>query len=102
MQWYTAGEGATAYFTLHRTADVAHAAVWRELLNQQLLDTEVGKTQVGEAQADDTQVDDTQVGASSLTQEAALASGERAARALWMALDGIERERQARRSQQGR
>jgi pyrroloquinoline-quinone synthase len=66
-------EAAARYFTLHETADVHHAAVWRELMNAQL-------AQEPEA------------------AEAALAAGERAAQALWMALDGIERERLKARS----
>jgi len=62
-------EGAAArYFTLHQTADVAHASVWRELIDKQL------------------------AGAPE-DEEAALAAGERAAKALWVALDGVERQR---------
>ena len=62
-------EGAAAgYFTLHQTADVAHAAVWRELINAQLaLDPS--------------------------SEILALNAAEHAAKALWMALDGVERER---------
>jgi pyrroloquinoline-quinone synthase len=64
-------EGAAArYFTLHQTADVAHASVWRELI-------------------------DTELAASPEAEEAALAAGERAAKALWLALDGVERQRLA-------
>jgi pyrroloquinoline-quinone synthase len=59
------------YFTLHQTADVAHASVWRDLINQQIANDPAAA-------------------------EAALASGERAAQALWTALDGVERERLAR------
>jgi pyrroloquinoline-quinone synthase len=63
-------EGAAArYFTLHQTADVAHASVWRELIDKQL------------------------AAASSEDEEAALNAGERAAKALWVALDGVERQR---------
>ncbi|WP_263382934.1 CADD family putative folate metabolism protein [Granulicella arctica] len=62
-------EGAAArYFTLHRTADVHHAAVWRGLIDAQLA--------IDPAAA-----------------EAALDAAEQAAKALWMALDGVERER---------
>jgi pyrroloquinoline-quinone synthase len=62
-------EGAAArYFTLHQTADVAHASVWRELIDKQL-----------EGSPED--------------EEAVLAAGERAAKALWVALDGVERQR---------
>ncbi len=64
-----ATEGAAAlYFTLHQTADVAHASVWRELIDKELT-------------------------ASPEAEEAALAAGERAAKALWAALDGVERRR---------
>ncbi len=58
---------------MHQTADVAHAAVWRELIAKQLA------------------VDPA-------AEEAALESGERAAKALWTALDGVERERLARKA----
>jgi pyrroloquinoline-quinone synthase len=61
---------AARYFTLHQTADVAHASVWRELIDKQLA-------------------------ASPGDEEAVLAAGERAAKALWVALDGVERERLA-------
>jgi pyrroloquinoline-quinone synthase len=64
-------QGATArYFTLHQTADVAHASVWRELIDRELA-------------------------ASPEAEEAALVAGERAAKALWVALDGVERQRTA-------
>jgi pyrroloquinoline-quinone synthase len=64
-------EGAAArYFTLHKTADVHHASVWRELIDREL----TGKPEA---------------------EEAALAAGERAAKALWTALDGVERGRLA-------
>lgn len=63
-----ATEGAAArYFTLHQTADVAHASVWRELIDNQLSTPE--------------------------DEQAALAAAERAAKALWLALDGVERQR---------
>jgi pyrroloquinoline-quinone synthase len=68
---YNADAATARYFTLHQTADVAHASVWRELIDKQIA-------------LDPTAAD------------AALASGERAARALWTALDGVERERLAR------
>jgi pyrroloquinoline-quinone synthase len=64
-------EGAGArYFTLHQTADVAHASVWRNLIDENL------------------------PGAPE-EQEVVLAAGERAAKALWAALDGVERLRMA-------
>jgi len=65
---YGADAATTKYFALHRTADVHHAQVWRGLIDQQLA-------------ADPT------------CEAAALAAAERAAKALWCALDGIERER---------
>lgn len=65
----TTGVGA-GYFTLHETADVAHASVWRELIGASC--------------------------ASAAEEEAALDAGERAAAALWGALDGVERERLGR------
>lgn len=66
-----ATEGAAArYFTLHQTADVAHASVWRELIDKELV-------------------------ASPEAEDAALNAGERAAKALWVALDGVERQRTA-------
>jgi len=68
---YSADAATARYFTLHQTADVAHAAVWRELIEKQ-------------------------IASDPAAEEAALASGERAAKALWTALDGVERERQTR------
>jgi pyrroloquinoline-quinone synthase len=68
---YDADAATARYFTLHQTADVAHASIWRDLIDKQIA------------------LDPT-------AAEAALASGERAARALWTALDGVERERLAR------
>jgi len=70
-QHYGADAKTGAYFRLHRTADVKHAGVWRELLSAEL-----------ERNPD--------------AAEAALISAERAAAALWHALDGIERERRSR------
>jgi len=63
-----AGSAVMRYFTLHQTADVAHASVWRELVDKELA-------------------------ASPEAEEAALDAGERAAKALWVALDGVERGR---------
>lgn len=68
---YAADAATAKYFTLHQTADLAHAAVWRELIEKELT-------------------------ANPSAAETALDSAERAARALWRALDGVERERQAR------
>ena len=69
-QWYGADARTCAYFTLHQTADVQHASVWREQLRSQV----------------------------SGSQEDVLAAAEGTARALWNALDGIERRRQARKA----
>jgi pyrroloquinoline-quinone synthase len=67
-EFYGATGKDAQYFTLHQTADVAHAAVWRELIN-----AEIAKDPAA--------------------ADAALESGERAAKALWAALDGVERQR---------
>ncbi len=68
---YAVDARTSAYFRLHRTADVRHAAVWRELLSSALHESPEFAT-------------------------SALAAAEQASTALWHALDGIERERQAR------
>jgi pyrroloquinoline-quinone synthase len=68
-EMYGAGETTCRYFTLHTTADVHHAQVWRELLEQNLDNADAA---------------------------CVLQSAEDAARALWHALDGIERERLSR------
>ena len=65
---YRADEKTRGYFTLHTTADVHHAQVWREQLGKRL-----------EANPE--------------AAEKALAAGEDAAKALWRALDGIEARR---------
>lgn len=65
---YGADAATTRYFTLHRTADVHHAQVWRDLIDAEL---------AGNPEA----------------VEPALAAAERAAKALWQALDGVERTR---------
>jgi pyrroloquinoline-quinone synthase len=67
---YGADERTTRYFTLHATADVHHANVWREQLRRR-------------------------VGANPEAMERALAAAEAAAKALWIALDGIEERRMA-------
>src|SRR5262249_26236342 len=69
-EMYGADEKTCRYFTLHTTADVHHSQVWRGLLEQEI-------NHAGSA-------------------ERALQSAEAAARALWHALDGIERERPSR------
>jgi pyrroloquinoline-quinone synthase len=68
---YNADAATRRYFTVHTTADVHHARVWRNALAAELA-----------AHPEET--------------EAALAAGEEAARALWNTLDGIEHGRQAR------
>jgi pyrroloquinoline-quinone synthase len=68
QEMYGADEHATAYFTLHATADVFHSQVWRQQLGKRL-----------EANPQMT--------------EKALAAGENAAKTLWRALDGIEARR---------
>lgn len=70
-EWYAADEKTCRYFTLHATADVYHANVWRELLAQR-------------------------VEANPQCAGAALDAAETAARTLWGALDGIEADRLAR------
>jgi len=75
--WYGADDRTCAYFTLHRSADVGHSRVWSEQLNR-LLAEEPG-----------------------LAPEA-LEAGARAAKALWRALDGIEKQRNERAGNQAR
>ena len=70
--FYGADAKTCAYFTVHQTADVHHARVWIDQLERQLS------------------------GSSRESGEEALQSAERAAQALWRALDGIERERLTR------
>ena len=65
---YNADVAATRYFTLHQTADVHHAQVWRDLV-------------------------DAELAANPAAAEPALAAAERAAKALWAALEGVERAR---------
>lgn len=70
---YGADAKTAGYFTLHQTADVHHSGEWKRLLDEVLAEN-----------PDET--------------EAALEAAEGAAAALWCALDGIERERQARKA----
>lgn len=70
-EMYGADEKTTGYFTLHATADVFHANVWRQQLEKQL-------TTNPEA------------------AEEALVAAEGAAKSLWQALDGIEARRTAK------
>ena len=72
-QHYGAEVATARYFTLHQTADVHHAQVWRGLM-------------------------ETELAARPEAAEGALTAAETAAQALWTALDGIERERMERRS----
>jgi pyrroloquinoline-quinone synthase len=67
-QHYNAPDSACRYFTLHQTADVHHAQVWRDAINSELA-------------------------AHPESASAALDAAETAAAALWSALDGIERRR---------
>jgi pyrroloquinoline-quinone synthase len=69
---YGADAATTRYFTLHQTADVMHADVWRGLI------------------ADE-------VAHSSANEVDALEAMEEVATALWKTLDSIERGRQARK-----
>ena len=66
---YGADAKTCGYFTLHTTADVHHSNVWREQLS---------KVVENDPEA----------------QDRALVAAENAARSLWRALDGVERERQ--------
>ena len=67
-EMYGADERATAYFTLHTTADVFHSQIWRQQLGKRLEENpEMG--------------------------EPALVAAENAAKLLWGALDGIEARR---------
>jgi pyrroloquinoline-quinone synthase len=65
---YGADEKTRGYFTLHATADIYHAQVWRKQLERQ-------------------------VTANPETAEKALAAAESAAKALWAVLDGFEARR---------
>jgi pyrroloquinoline-quinone synthase len=66
---YGANEKTRTYFTLHATADVYHSQVWRKQLEKR-------------------------VQANPEAAEKALVAAEAAAKALWIALDGIEERRQ--------
>ena len=68
---YGAGDQTCGYFSLHATADVFHANVWRKQLEKQ-------------------------VEANPAAAENALNAAESAAKKLWQALDGIEARRMAR------
>jgi len=68
---YGADEKTRGYFTLHATADVYHAQVWRTQLEKR-------------------------VKANPETAEKALAAAEKSAKALWTVLDGFEARRMER------
>ena len=68
---YAADARTRRYFTVHTTADVYHAQVWRDALTAELA-------------------------AHPEEREAVLRAGEDAARMLWATLDGVERARQTR------
>lgn len=70
---YGADAHTCGYFTLHQTADVHHAQVWKQQLERELA-------------------------ANPEAEAAALEAAEAAAQALWRALDGIERRRLAKRA----
>jgi pyrroloquinoline-quinone synthase len=72
-EMYGADAKTCGYFTLHTTADVHHSSVWRDQL---------GKVVENDPEA----------------QQRALVAAENAARLLWRALDGVERERQVRKA----
>lgn len=69
-EMYGADDRTCGYFSLHATADVHHANVWRKQLEKRLT-------------------------MNPLAAEVALEAAEDAARMLWRALDGIEAERGA-------
>lgn len=69
-EMYGADDKTCGYFSLHATADVCHARVWRGQLERR-------------------------IAAHPEAADAALDAAENAARALWLALDGIEARRMA-------
>jgi pyrroloquinoline-quinone synthase len=75
-QHYGADKDTARYFTLHQTADVHHAKVWRIAMEAELT-------------------------AHPQDADAALDAAEAAASALWNTLSGIERERQQARNSAG-
>ena len=70
-QHYGANAETCRYFTLHQTADMHHAQVWKDAIREEL------------------EMD-------SAATDKALDAAETAAQALWSALDGIERQRMLR------
>jgi pyrroloquinoline-quinone synthase len=73
QQHYGADQATARYFTLHETADVHHARVWRNAI-------------------------ETELSAHPEEAHAALDAAEATAAALWRMLSGIERERQQART----
>jgi pyrroloquinoline-quinone synthase len=73
MQHYGADDRTCSYFTLHEKADIHHAGVWRKIIS-------------------------TLVEQDDCHAEEALEGISRAARALWTALDGVERDRPNRKA----
>jgi pyrroloquinoline-quinone synthase len=67
-QHYGADDRTCSYFTLHEKADIHHASVWRKIISALVEENDQHAAE-------------------------ALEGISRAARALWMALDGIERDR---------
>ena len=72
-EMYGASDKTSGYFVLHATADVHHSKIWRQQLANRL-----------------------EIGADPNLAGKALAAGEGAAKALWHALDGIDRRRTLR------
>ncbi len=70
---YGADKATCKYFTVHKTADIHHSSVWKDEL-QALVESNPQRA------------------------EAALNAAEVTAKKLWTALDGIERERVARKA----
>ncbi len=68
---YGADAATSRYFTLHQTADIHHAEVWRQAIQDELA-------------------------RDSSSADKALDAAETAAQALWSALDGVERLRMQR------
>lgn len=72
--YYQADDATCYYFTFHKTADIAHAKTWHQAIDRAL------------DRAPETALD-------------ALNGAEEGAKALWSALDGIERKRQMNRTE---
>ena len=77
-EWYGADRKTAEYFRVHETADVHHAAVWRELVEREM-----------------TAAEEISLAAAEACEAAVLRGTERAAKALWRALDGIESARKS-------